>query len=120
MVQGANAVKEEGNALHKEGKYAEAAEKYQTAKGNLEGNESAAAQQVRKLCSLNLASCYLKMQQHDLVVKECASVLHVDSDNVKALYRRGQAYAAMGQHSMAGSDLAAALHINPEDEHVAA
>ena len=120
MVQGANAIKEEGNALHKQGKYAEAAEKYQAAKGNLEGNESAAAQQVKKSCSLNLASCYLKTQQHDLVVEECGSVLHDDSNNLKALYRRGQAYAAMGKNSMAESDLATALRVNPQDEHVAA
>ena len=120
MVQGANAVKEEGNALHKQGKFAEAAEKYQQAKSNLEGNDTAAAQQVKKSCSLNLASCYLKTEQHGLVVEECGSVLYVDGYNLKALYRRGQAYAAMGKNSMAESDLAAALRVNPGDEHVAA
>lgn len=120
MVQGANAVKEEGNVLHKEGKYEAAAEKYQQAKSNLEGNDTAAAQQVKKSCSLNLASCYLKTQQHDLVIEECGSVLHVDATNLKALYRRGQAYAALGKNSMAESDLAAALRSNPGDEHVAA
>ena len=46
MVQGANSIKEEGNVLHNQGKYAEAAEKYQAAKRNLEGNNSPAALQV--------------------------------------------------------------------------
>ncbi|MGB1597689.1 MAG: hypothetical protein ACPIOQ_33345, partial [Promethearchaeia archaeon] len=31
MVTGANGIKEEGNALHRQGKFAEAAEKYQAA-----------------------------------------------------------------------------------------
>jgi hypothetical protein len=46
MVQGAWTIKEEGNVLHNQGKYAEAAEKYQAAKRNLEGNNSPAALQV--------------------------------------------------------------------------
>ena len=120
MVTGANGIKEEGNALHRQGKFAEAAEKYQAAKRNLEGNDSAAALQVKKSCSLNLASCYLKTGQHDLVVEECGLVIRDDAHNLKALYRRGQAYAALGRHSMAESDLAAAQRVNPQDEHVAA
>ena len=101
LVSGANAIKEEGNALHNEGKYSEAAEKYQAAKQNLHGNASASAQQVKMSCCLNLASCYLKTGQHDLVVEECSNVIQMDTKNLKALYRRGQAYAAMGRHSMA-------------------
>ena len=97
----ANAINEEGNALHNEGKYSEAAEKYQAAKQNLHGNASASAQQVKMSCCLNLASCYLKTGQHDLVVEECSNVIQMDTKNLKALYRRGQAYAAMGRHSMA-------------------
>ena len=62
----------------------------------------------------------MKTEQHGLVVEECGSVLYVDGNNLKALYRRGQAYAAMGKNSMAESDLAAALRVNPGDEHVAA
>jgi tetratricopeptide (TPR) repeat protein len=120
FVSGANAIKEEGNALHNQGKYAEAAEKYQAAKQNLHGNASASAQQVKMSCCLNLASCYLKTGQHDLVVEECSNVIQMDAKNLKALYRRGQAYAAMGRHSMAESDLAAAQRVNPQDEHVAA
>ena len=120
MVTGANGIKEEGNALHRQGKFAEAAEKYQAAKRNLEGNDTAAARQVKKSCSLNLASCYLKTGQHDLVVEECGLVIRDDAHNLKALYRRGQAYAALGRQSMAESDLAAAQRVNPQDEHVAA
>jgi tetratricopeptide (TPR) repeat protein len=54
------------------------------------------------------------------VVEECSNVIQMDTKNLKALYRRGQAYAAMGRHSMAESDLAAAQRVNPQDEHVAA
>jgi len=114
MVQGANSIKEEGNALHNQGKYTEAAEKYQSAKRNLEGNESAAAAQVKRSCCLNLASCYLKTSQHDLVVEECGSVIYMEPNNLKALYRRGQAYASLGSNSMAESDLSAAQRVNPK------
>ena len=81
---------------------------------------SATAQQVKKSCCLNLASCYLKTGQHELVIEECGEVMHAERSNLKALYRRGQAYAALGRNSMAESDLAAAQQVNPQDEHVAA
>jgi tetratricopeptide (TPR) repeat protein len=118
VVAGATALKEEGNTLHREGKYAEAAAKYQAAKKGIEGDDSPAAVQLRQSCCLNLASCYLKSGKHSLVVRESGIVAKADPTNLKALYRRGQAYAAMGRLSQAKADLAAAVRHHPGDEHV--
>ena len=49
-----------------------------------------------------------------MVVEEASAVMQMDTKNLKALYRRGQAYAAMGRNSMAESDLAAAQQVNPQ------
>ncbi|KAJ1492872.1 hypothetical protein T484DRAFT_1880315 [Baffinella frigidus] len=114
------ALKEEGNNLHKAGKYAEAAAKYQAAKKGIDGDMSAAAIKLRESCCLNLASCYLKTGQNSLVVQEAGVVAAVDPTNLKALYRRGQAYAAMGRLSQAKADLASAAKKYPADTHVAA
>ena len=53
IKQGASATKDEGNALHKQGRYAEADDKYRAARSMLAGQDSPAARQVSASCGLN-------------------------------------------------------------------
>jgi tetratricopeptide (TPR) repeat protein len=46
--------------------------------------------------SLNLAHCYNKKKMFHYAIKYCSDVLTNDESNVKALYRRGVAYAGIG------------------------
>ena len=62
---------------------------------------------------LNLAACQLKFQQYPHVVKNCNRVLEIEADNVKALYRRGQALAMMNDLDGARADLMKAKKLEP-------
>ncbi|KAF6265916.1 hypothetical protein COO60DRAFT_769299 [Scenedesmus sp. NREL 46B-D3] len=115
VLDGSNQLKAEGNKLHAAGQYADAAEKYARAKQNMAefaGPESAA---LRKACVLNLGSCYLNLGRYQQCVAECQEALQGDPRNLKALYRRGQAYAALQQHVQAEQDLEVSLELSGND-----
>merc|ERR1712136_371065 len=49
------------------------------------------AKDVKRVCELNKAACYLRLKEHAEAKKACDEVLKEESQNVKALYRRAQA-----------------------------
>ncbi|TVU08939.1 hypothetical protein EJB05_42367, partial [Eragrostis curvula] len=119
-VSGARALKKQGNELHSRGQYADAAAKYKLAKDGLKNVPSSAATRALRLqCAMNLMACYLKTGQFYECVSEGSEVLACDPDNVKAYYRRGQAYKELGKPEAAVADLRKAHEIAPEDETIA-
>ena len=75
VLDAAVQLKNQGNSLHGAGKYAEAVEKYDKARTNVDGHSSTEAAELRKACMLNLSSCYLNLKRYDKCVEECNQVL---------------------------------------------
>jgi tetratricopeptide (TPR) repeat protein len=119
-VMKAESKQRKGNDAFKNGDYALAIQKYTQALGKL-GNENLdtdSARATRLACLTNRAACALKSSPADLesCAEDCTEALKLDEGNVKALFRRGTAFAAMGMPVPAQVDLEAAAKLKPEDK----
>ena len=71
---------------------------------------------LQLILMLNLAACQLKFQQYAHAVSNCTRVLEMESENVKALYRRGQALVMMNDFDRAREDLSKAKKLEPANK----
>ncbi|KAH9603664.1 hypothetical protein KSS87_009240 [Heliosperma pusillum] len=123
-IEAAGKKKEEGNALFKAGKYVRASKRYEKAAKYVEhdtsfSDEEKKQSKVLKIsCNLNNAACKLKLKEYRQAEKLCTKVLEMDSTNVKALYRRAQAYIHLADLELAELDIKKALEIDPENREV--
>nr|CAB3481511.1 unnamed protein product [Digitaria exilis] len=123
-IEAAGKKKEEGNALFKLGKYARASKRYEKAAKFIEydssfsEDEKKQSKQLKISCNLNNAACKLKLKDYKQAEKLCTKVLELDSQNVKALYRRVQAYIQLADLELAEADIKKALEIDPNNRDV--
>ncbi|KAI4354243.1 hypothetical protein L6164_003129 [Bauhinia variegata] len=123
-IEAAGKKKEEGNVLFKAGKYARASKRYEKAVKFIEYDTSFSEEEKKQskalkvACNLNNAACQLKLKDYKQAEKLCTKVLDLESSNVKALYRRGQAYIHLADLDLAEFDIKKALEIDPDNRDV--
>ncbi|XP_031478043.1 peptidyl-prolyl cis-trans isomerase FKBP62-like [Nymphaea colorata] len=123
-IEAAGQKKEEGNALFKQGKYLRASKKYEKAHKYIEYDTSFSEEEKKQSkvlkisCNLNNAACKLKLKDYKQAEKLCTKVLELESTNVKALYRRAQAYINLADLDLAEIDIKKALEIDPDNRDV--
>ncbi|KAL8162890.1 hypothetical protein V2J09_014379 [Rumex salicifolius] len=123
-IEAAGKKKEEGNLLFKAGKYERASKRYEKAVSFIEydsafsEDEKKQAKALKITCNLNNAASKLKLKDYKQAEKLCTKVLELDSKNVKALYRRAQAYIQLVDLDLAEIDIKKALEIDPENKEV--
>ncbi|CAE5972171.1 unnamed protein product [Arabidopsis arenosa] len=123
-IEAASKKKEEGNSKFKAGKYALASKRYEKAVKFIEYDtsfseeEKKQAKALKVACNLNDAACKLKLKDYKQAEKLCTKVLELESTNVKALYRRAQAYMEMADLDLAEFDVKKALEIDPNNREV--
>ncbi|XP_010553661.1 PREDICTED: 70 kDa peptidyl-prolyl isomerase isoform X2 [Tarenaya hassleriana] len=122
-IEAACRKKDEGNQLYKNQKYQRAAKKYDKAADCVEAcsfgdDEEKQVKALRVSCWLNGAACSLKLKDFPEAIRLCSKVLEIEFLNVKALYRRAQAYIEIGDLFQAEMDIRKALEADPENREV--
>lgn len=82
------------------------------AKSTDEQNERAA--KTTSAVYNNMAACYLKQAKWDKAVYAASKALALAPKNLKALYRRAEAYLEQGKNQLAARDIDVALDVRPE------
>lgn len=113
--------KEKGSRYFKEGKYELACKLYDKMNSYINSTagfseaEEVSVKDLQKAMHLNLALCYLKLNRNLDARNECNSVLEVDPDNEKALFRRGQSYMNLAEPEPAIKDFETVLKLDPKN-----
>ena len=114
--------KEEATELFKGSNFAHAAARYTKSLGHchkfidMTPEIKKEVESVKVSLYLNLAQCYLKLEQWSKVVPNCKDALTFDPDNVKALYRRAYALIKLKQIDEANKDVKLALTKKSDDK----
>ncbi|CAH0664154.1 unnamed protein product [Spodoptera exigua] len=126
-------VKSAGNNYFGEGRYKAAVRKYRKCLRYLEHvfnridevKDMDTKEQILEIrtmyvsqCYLNMAACYMKLEDYRSTVQYSTSVLEIDPRNEKALYRRGQANYALKNYDDALMDLRLADKVSPNNKAV--
>lgn len=113
--------KEIGATLFKKGRYHLALEKYKKVVdmfGHLDDfNEEnkAKAKEMKKVCELNRAACYLKLREFAEAKESCNEILKDEPRNVKGLFRRAQAEIGLKNFFEAIGDLKKVIDLEPQN-----
>eukprot|EP00727_Mastigamoeba_balamuthi_P014181 m51a1_g9386 hypothetical protein (492) ;mRNA; f:229843-231447 len=109
----------EGNELYKAGKLARALRRYKKALEFLDADYKFSDEEKKKSrpgkvpCYLNIAACKMATKEYKDAVDQCTKALEIESQNTRALVRRGKSYVALDDWDAAERDFAHVLEIDP-------
>ncbi|TKY87796.1 hypothetical protein EX895_003377 [Sporisorium graminicola] len=63
----------------------------------------------------NMAACYLRQSKWEKAIYAATKALALAPENLKALYRRAEAYLELGRNQLAARDVDIALDLRPQD-----
>ncbi|KAK9516747.1 hypothetical protein VZT92_024661 [Zoarces viviparus] len=115
-------VKDKGTQYFKEGKYKQASVQYKRIVSWLEHESSLSeedekkAKALRLAAHLNLAMCFLKLQEPNQVLENCDKALELQASNEKALFRRGEALFGMKEFDKARDDFQQVAQLYPANK----
>lgn len=115
----ANIKKTEGNTFFGQQKWKRALDLYDFAAKYtkyIAGDEAKLAEDLKAICRLNAAQCYLKLHQYEDAVKRCSDVLKADPKNMKGLYRRALAHEGLKSWTSAAEDLELLLQVDASNQ----
>eukprot|EP01135_Chromosphaera_perkinsii_P010806 Nk52_evm1s2241 gene=Nk52_evmTU1s2241 len=69
-------------------------------------------------CMNNLASALVKVKDYKKALQVCEDVLVIDSESVKALFRKGQAHLAINEYDEARAFLKRAVSLEPSNQEI--
>ncbi|KOX76543.1 Peptidyl-prolyl cis-trans isomerase FKBP4 [Melipona quadrifasciata] len=121
QVEQAKLYKEKGTNYFKTNKYNLAIKMYKKVasfleyEGSFEGDLKTQRNDLILSAHLNLALCYLKMDQNVEAKDSCNEALKLCPQNEKALFRRGQAYLALASPEIAIKDFQEVLKVEPKN-----
>ncbi|KAH9413220.1 FK506-binding protein 5 [Dermatophagoides pteronyssinus] len=121
-IEQALLVKTKGTKYFKESKYKLAIKQYKrvlqligTESENFEPELKEKAREILLAGNLNLAMCYLKVENFIEAQKNCDRALEIDPENEKGLFRRGQAFYGQKEYELAKKDFGKLLEIDPKN-----
>lgn len=115
-------VKEKGTQYFKEGKYKQASVQYKRIvswlehESGLSEEDEKKAKALRLAAHLNLAMCFLKLQEPNQALENCDKALELDASNEKALFRRGEALFGMKEFDRAKDDFQQVVQLYPNNK----
>ena len=118
--------KEQGNVFFKAQQVGRASRLYKEAieffryDTSFSDDEKKRANELKLPCHLNFAACALKQKDYRVARDNCDKALAIDANNVKALFRRAQAFSGTFDHELAQRDLMTAAKLEPANKDVRA
>ncbi|XP_060891267.1 peptidyl-prolyl cis-trans isomerase FKBP4 isoform X2 [Labrus mixtus] len=115
-------VKEKGTQYFKEGKYKHASVQYKRIvswlehEAGLSEEDEKKGKALRLAAHLNLAMCFLKLQEPNQALESCDKALELDESNEKALFRRGEALFGMKEFDRARDDFQQVVQLYPANK----
>lgn len=115
-------VKDKGTQCFKDGKYKQASVQYKRIvswlehESGLSEEDEKKAKALRLAAHLNLAMCFLKVQEPSQALENCDKALELDASNEKALFRRGEALFGMKEFDKAKKDFQQVVQLYPANK----